>query len=120
MALKTSIPKFPADSAFLAWMMPMEEIDTFAFFHHGQPLASGNHRQIQGRAWESRKNGLLPDQLDLQKSGETLLRISGWKNDSPWNVFLDGQNFFIALYDGKIDPQQPKTYSVKYDCQVTP
>ncbi|MDO4582715.1 MAG: alpha-amylase family glycosyl hydrolase [Planctomycetia bacterium] len=118
--IQTEVPQFPAQSAFLAWMMPMKEIDAFTFFSHGKIIASGNPHQITGRSWESRKNGLLPDQLDFQKSDETLLRISNWTFDQPWNVFLDGSNFFIALYDGKIEPRQPKTYSVQFRCQVDP
>ncbi|MDO4574613.1 MAG: alpha-amylase family glycosyl hydrolase [Planctomycetia bacterium] len=101
MTMKTSAAKFQnPDNVFLSWMMTSETVDSYAIFQDGNNFASGKIGEKAGRLWQSKEQG-FPEAVALQIAGQTVLVVDGWQGNLPDNVFQDGRNFFIAVFDGK-------------------
>jgi hypothetical protein len=93
--------------AFLAMMLPMPELNGFAYDHAGKRLAAGETAASSGRAWQSKSQqpALVPDRIELRAADGPLVQLSELvcgKGGALSNVFCDHHNFFLAFDDGEL------------------
>ncbi|MDO4630406.1 MAG: hypothetical protein Q4C70_14605, partial [Planctomycetia bacterium] len=92
------------DSAFLSWMIATPTADSFIYRRVGETVAEGKPLEVQGRSWQSKAAGIMPDEMVLASEGTPILRIHSFDGDAVTNVFQDRKNLFFSFYDGKMDP----------------
>jgi hypothetical protein len=91
-------------TAFVAWMARLPDFEQFVFSRAGRELARGKADPSSRSAETSRLPGRpIPDTIDLSDSQGPVLRVTDLAVRGPApleNVFVHGQNFFLAWLDG--------------------
>lgn len=92
------------ETAFVAWMARLPDLRRFSFARAGQELASGRADVAARTGQTSQLPGQpLPEAADLSDARGPLLRVRDLAVRGPaplQNVFVHGQNFFLAWLDG--------------------
>lgn len=96
----------PTDKGgFLALMSPTPDIRRAIFKSAGQVVYDGASQQ-RGRTGQTRamKPPVVPDEIELRGDHDSLVRLTGLSCGAIplTNVFMQGQNFFLAWFDGPV------------------